>query len=68
MLCEDPETHEVVVKPRGACPRGYIERIRDRTASEGLTFVIPKVKTRFSDEGEQLLSVSPAPAPYKEDE
>jgi len=46
VLCEDPETHEVIVKQKGGCPVGFIERMRDKAAAEGITFLIPKVKTR----------------------
>ncbi len=46
VLCEDPNTGEILVKPTGQCPPGYIEKMRDKAADQGITFVIPKVKTR----------------------
>jgi hypothetical protein len=50
VLCEDPDTHEILIKPKGECPAGYVERIRDKAAADGVTFLIPKVKTRAVDE------------------
>lgn len=46
VVCEDPQTGEVIVKPKGTCPRGFVERIRDKTSQNGLTFIIPKVYSR----------------------
>lgn len=46
VLCEDPETGELLVKPSGQCPPGYIEKIRDKAIDKGVTFIIPKVRTR----------------------
>lgn len=46
VLCEDPETGELLVKPKGQCPDGYIERFRDKARQSGVTFIIPKVRTR----------------------
>ncbi len=46
VLCEDPQTGEILVKPRGKCPDGYIEKYRDKAQESGITFIIPKVKTR----------------------
>jgi hypothetical protein len=46
VLCEDPDTGEVLVKAEGPCPPGYIERYRDKCQESGITFVIPKVYTR----------------------
>lgn len=45
VLCEDPDTGEILVKPKGACPRGYIEKFRDKAQESGITFIIPRVKT-----------------------
>lgn len=43
VICEDPETGEVVVKPKGNCPRGYVERLREKVQSAGkLVWYIPK--------------------------
>lgn len=46
VLCEDPQTGEILVKPSGKCPPGYIEKFRDKAQESGITFVIPKVYTR----------------------
>lgn len=43
VLCEDPETGEVIVRPRGKCPEGYIERIASKLeAQDKLKFKVPK--------------------------
>jgi hypothetical protein len=43
VICEDPETGEVVVKPKGNCPRGYIEKLRDKVQKAGkLVWYVPK--------------------------
>lgn len=42
-ICEDPETGEIVVKPDGGCPRGYVEKIRDKVQAAGkLVWYVPK--------------------------
>jgi hypothetical protein len=46
ILCEDPKTGEVIVKPDGPCPDGYVRKMRDRCQEEGITFLVPKIKTR----------------------
>lgn len=46
VLCEDPETGDILIKPSGQCPKGYIEKIRDKAAAQGVTFIIPKVWSR----------------------
>jgi hypothetical protein len=46
VLCEDPDTGEILVKPDGPCPKGYIEKYRDRCQQDGITFIIPKVHVR----------------------
>ncbi len=46
VLCEDPKTGELLVKPKGECPRGFLEKIRDKARQDGVTFLIPKVHTR----------------------
>lgn len=46
VVCEDPTTGEIIVRPRGNCPRGFVERIRDKTSEHGLTFIVPKVRTK----------------------
>ncbi len=45
-ICENPETGEVELVPTGPCRPGFIEKLRDKAMEKGLTFVIPKVKTR----------------------
>ena len=50
VFCEDPETGDLVVKPRGNCPRGYIERLRDKAIEKGIVFEFPKVRTREAAE------------------
>jgi hypothetical protein len=46
VLCEDPNTGEILAKGDGNCPDGFIERYRDKCREGGITFVIPKVRTR----------------------
>jgi len=46
VMCEDPETGDLVVRPRGNCPRGYIEKLRDKAEKDGITFIRPKVQMR----------------------
>ena len=50
VLCEDPKTGELIVRPRGNCPKGYIEKFRDRAQEEGITFIIPRVRSREEDQ------------------
>jgi hypothetical protein len=30
VLCEDPTTGEIVIRPKGKCPRGYVEKVIDK--------------------------------------
>jgi hypothetical protein len=50
VVCEDPETGEIIVKPKGGCPRGYIEKIRDKAAASGVTFLLPRIRSREIEE------------------
>jgi hypothetical protein len=52
VVCEDPDTGEILIKPQGSCPRGYIERIKNKAKQDGVTFVIPKVHSREVEEVE----------------
>lgn len=49
VLCEDPATGQVLVKADGPCPPGYMEKVRDQCQKDGITFVIPKVKTQYEE-------------------
>lgn len=53
VVCEDPATGEIIVRCKGSCPIGYIEKIRDKAMANGLTFLIPRVKTREVDDAEE---------------
>jgi len=46
VLCEDPVTGEILAKATGPCPPGFVEKYRDRCQQDGITFIIPKVRTR----------------------
>ena len=46
VMCEDPKTGEVIVKPKGNCPRGFVEKLRDKASQNGVVFLIPKVRSR----------------------
>lgn len=38
VICEDPITGDFVVKPKGKCPEGYIERAKEGIKTKGLVF------------------------------
>ena len=46
VLCEDPKTGDLIVKPTGKCPVGYMEKIRDKALEEGITIIVPKIFSR----------------------
>jgi len=46
VFCEDPQSGDLIIRPKGDCPPGYMERLRDKALAEGVTFIIPKVHTR----------------------
>jgi hypothetical protein len=50
VICEDPKTGELVTKPDGPCPVGFVEKVRERCLEEGLVFLTPKVRSREMDE------------------
>lgn len=50
VLCENPKTGRVEVRCKGSCPTGWIEHLRDKATTEGVDFVIPKVRTVYEDE------------------
>jgi len=37
-MCEDPKTGKVVVKGSKGCPKGYIEKVKQRVIQEGIWF------------------------------
>jgi len=34
ILCEDPKTGQIIVRPRGRCPKGYVEKIAKKMESQ----------------------------------
>jgi hypothetical protein len=42
VMCEDPKTGEMVVRPKGHCPRGYIEKAKAAIKERGLLFYDPR--------------------------
>jgi len=49
VICYDPETKDYVVRPRGNCPTGYIEKAKSEIQDRGLVFETPKVRDREID-------------------
>lgn len=43
IICEDEKTGRVILRPVGGCPRGYVQRMRERVAAEDLYFVESRV-------------------------
>ena len=41
VMCEDPTTGKITVKPKGKCPPGYLEKIMNKAAKEGIGFKLP---------------------------
>ena len=46
VFCEDPNTGDLILKANGPCPKGYVERIRDKALEEGITIIVPKIHSR----------------------
>jgi hypothetical protein len=46
VMCFNEETGEVQARPRGNCPKGFVEKIRDKCIDKGIVFIVPKVETR----------------------
>jgi len=46
IFCEDADTGELILKPSGPCPRGFVERIRDKALQDGITIIVPKIFSR----------------------
>ena len=42
VLCEDPKTGDIVARPEGKCPAGYVEKFAQKVTEMGLTFIVPK--------------------------
>jgi len=38
-MCEDPVTGMVTVKGKKGCPKGYIEKMKNKVMKEGMRFV-----------------------------
>ena len=38
VMCEDPITGRVVIKPSGKCPSGYMEKVMKKAQTTGITF------------------------------
>jgi hypothetical protein len=46
VLCENPKTGEIQLRPKGKCDRGFLEQARDKMSEAGFEFVLPpKVRT-----------------------
>lgn len=43
VMCEDKDGN-IIARPRGKCPDGYIEKIAAKVERDGLTFRTPKVR------------------------
>jgi lactate dehydrogenase-like 2-hydroxyacid dehydrogenase len=42
-ICEDPETGEIIAKPDAGCPRGYVEKLREKVMkADKLIWYLPK--------------------------
>jgi len=37
-MCEDPKTGKVIVKGTKGCPKGYIEKVKQKVIQEGIWF------------------------------
>jgi len=46
IFCEDETTGELILRPNGPCPPGYVEKIRDRALRDGITIIVPKIHSR----------------------
>jgi hypothetical protein len=44
VMCKDPKTGKVVVKPKGKCPPGYVEMIKKQIRDDGIYFTRDRVK------------------------
>jgi len=44
VMCVDPVTGRVTVRPEGQCPDGYIEEVHRKVTDDGFTFIKPKAK------------------------
>jgi len=44
VFCEDPKTGKLIVKPKGPCPEGYVEKMARRAQREEILFIVPRVK------------------------
>jgi len=54
VLCEDPETGEIVVRPKGKCPEDYIEKTMKKLEKQPhLPFVFPKRIFKREDDDDQ---------------
>ena len=50
VICVDPETGHRIVRPRGKCPRKYLEEVKRDVATDGLYF---PPAAMFDDEDEK---------------
>ena len=54
VFCEDPETGRLLVKPKGKCPEGYLERFTQRVNKEGFLVVKPTAELVEEDELQRI--------------
>jgi len=40
VICEDPTTGNLIAKPKGKCPPGYVERMKKTMATHGVIFPV----------------------------
>jgi hypothetical protein len=40
VICEDPVTGNLIAKPKGKCPPGYVERMKKNMATHGVVFPV----------------------------
>lgn len=47
ILCEDPNTGQIIVRPKGECPPEFVERIADGMRKKGVIYEFePEVEER----------------------
>jgi hypothetical protein len=50
IVCEDPITGKVILRPRKGCPPGTVEKLKKKINEDGLWFPRSPVKTEGEDE------------------